>query len=175
MPVPPTLIDPARNAATSAERGTWALGEVTRTSSSIHPATKREALWPLGSARRKGRASREAVLAALLRRERRGPTYIGGGIAMPHGRNDESLLPAAAVLRLRQPVHYATADGDMADILVAVPWPKGVSSGYVPTLARPFVGQRTRHARNAADFTSPPPKSERATSEKGNYIGERIM
>ncbi|RVA02995.1 PTS sugar transporter subunit IIA, partial [Mesorhizobium sp. M7A.F.Ca.US.001.02.1.1] len=67
----------------------------------------------------KGAASREAVLAALLRRERRGPTYIGGGIAMPHGRNDESLLPAAAVLRLRQPVHYATADGDMADILVA--------------------------------------------------------
>ncbi|WP_442921265.1 PTS sugar transporter subunit IIA [Mesorhizobium sp. ISC11] len=108
MPVPPTLIDPARNAATSAERGTWALGEVARTSSSIHPATKREALWPLGSARRKGRASREAVLAALLRRERRGPTYIGGGIAMPHGRNDESLLPAAAVLRLR---HLCTTLG----------------------------------------------------------------
>ena len=90
-----------------------------------------------------------AVLAALLRRERLGSTYIGNRIAMPHGRLTGAERPAAAILRLGQPVDYATGDGDMADLLVALVWPDTGSFDFVPTLARLWRRLRTPSVREA--------------------------
>lgn len=118
---------------------TWAVGEILSPAGielDGHAATKREAFGHLAAllAGRAG-ASREAVKAALLRRERLGPTYIGDGMAMPHGRLDRSIAPAAAVLRLRRPVDYRTAEDDAVDLLVGVVWPATGPAGFVPTLA----------------------------------------
>lgn len=165
MLVPPPLIIPVFDGGdvVTAERRALAPGEILSPADILldsRATRKREALWHLSGllAQRTG-GTREAVLAALLRRERLGSTYIGGGMAMPHGRSYESLHPAAAVLRLRQPVDYGTSDGDSADLLVAVLWPQGDPPGFVPTLARvwrflrtPSVSQAIKQARTSAEL-----------------------
>ncbi len=102
----------------------------------VEAATKREAIGRLADllARRAG-ASKDHVTAALLRRERLGPTYIGGGMAMPHGRVRQSSDPAAAALRLSRSVDYGTTEDDTVDFLVGVAWPEAVPTGFVPALA----------------------------------------
>ena len=80
--------------------------------------------------------SQGAVLAALLRRERLGPTVIGDGVAMPHARLEGIAGPAVAVARLRRPVPFGTPDDAAVDLLFAVLWPKAHTKGFVPALAR---------------------------------------
>ena len=80
--------------------------------------------------------SQGAVLAALLRRERLGPTFIGDGVAMPHARLEGIAGPAVAVARLRRPVPFGTPDDAAVDLLFAVLWPKAHAKGFVPALAR---------------------------------------
>ena len=81
-------------------------------------------------------SSQGAVLAALLRRERLGPTFIGDGVAMPHARLEGIAGPAVAVARLRRPVPFGSPDDDPVDLLFAVLWPKAHAKGFVPALAR---------------------------------------
>ena len=81
-------------------------------------------------------SSQGAVLAALLRRERLGPTVIGDGVAMPHARLEGIASPAVAVARLRRPVPFGTPEDDSIDLLFAVLWPKAHAKGFVPALAR---------------------------------------
>ena len=80
--------------------------------------------------------SQGAVLAALLRRERLGPTFIGDGVAMPHAPLEGIADPAVAVARLRRPVPFGSPDDDPVDLLFAVLWPKAHTKGFVPALAR---------------------------------------
>ena len=80
--------------------------------------------------------SQGAVLAALLRRERLGPTFIGDGVAMPHARLEGIAGPAVAVARLRRPVPFGSPEDDPVDLLLAVLWPKAHAKGFVPALAR---------------------------------------
>ena len=81
-------------------------------------------------------SSQGAVLAALLRRERLGPTFIGDGVAMPHARLEGIAGPAVAVARLRRPVPFGSPDDAAVDLLFAVLWPKAHTKGFVPALAR---------------------------------------
>ena len=125
----------------------WTLGELISADDirmDVKAATKREAIGHLAEllAGAAG-APRDNVMAALLRRERLGPTYIGGGFAMPHGRVKESFVPAAAVLRLRRPVDYGTTEYDEADLLVGITWPDAEPTGFVPTLASTWRLLRT--------------------------------
>lgn len=117
----------------------WRLGELLSSADillDVQAATKREAIGHLAELLAvPAGACRDNVLAALLRRERLGPTYIGDGIAMPHARVRGSLVPAAAVLRLRRPVDYGTAEDDEAHLLVGITWPDAETAGFVPTLA----------------------------------------
>ncbi|MBX3571628.1 MAG: PTS sugar transporter subunit IIA [Mesorhizobium sp.] len=102
----------------------------------VQSATKREAIFHLAGLLAGSAGARiEDVAAALLRRERLGPTYIGNGIAMPHGRVAGSFFPAAAALRLCRPVDYGTTGDDTADVLVGVTWPEGKTAGFVQALA----------------------------------------
>jgi len=117
----------------------WALGELLSPDDihlDVQAATKREAIGHLaGLLAGPAGARRDNVVAALLRRERLGPTYIGDGFAMPHGRVRESFVPAAAALRLRRPVDYGTMEDDEAYFLVGITWPDAELAGFVPTLA----------------------------------------
>ena len=81
-------------------------------------------------------SSQGAVLAALLRRERLGPTVIGDGVAMPHAPLEGIADPAVAVARLRRPVPFGSPDDAAVDLLFAVLWPKAHAKGFVPALAR---------------------------------------
>ena len=102
--------------------------------------------------------SQGAVLAALLRRERLGPTFIGDGVAMPHARLEGIAGPAVAVARLRRPIPFGAPDDAAVDLLFAVLWPKAHTKGFVPALARIWrLLRRTeltaglRRARTAED------------------------
>jgi hypothetical protein len=82
-----------------ADPTSWVLDEFLSPSDIVlnaRASTKREAFGYLAGllAERAG-GSKEAVLAALLRRERIGPTSIGAGIAMPHGRIGSALRPSS--------------------------------------------------------------------------------
>lgn len=141
----------------------WALGELLSPADillDVQAATKKEAIGHLSDllADPAG-VRRDNVMAALLRRERLGPTYIGDGFAMPHARVRGSLVPAAAFLRLRQPVDYGTTEDDTADFLVGVTWPEADSAGFVPTLANIWrllrnatVAKAMREARTAREM-----------------------
>ena len=79
--------------------------------------------------------SQGAVLKALLRRERLGPTSIGDGVALPHARLENITHPAAILARLRHPVGFGGPDDDPVDLIVAVLWPEADAKGFVPALA----------------------------------------
>ena len=135
----------------------WALGGLISSADiqvDVEAATERQAIGRLAEllAGPAG-ASKDHVTTALLRRERLGPTYIGGGMAMPHGRVRQSSGPAAAALRLRRPVDYGTTADDTADFLVGLTWPDAARVGFVPALAgiwrllrKPTVGEAIRRA-----------------------------
>lgn len=126
---------------------TWTLDELLSPDDirlDVRAATKREAIGHLAGLLAGPAGVRSGnVMAALLRRERLGPTYIGGGIAMPHGRVGETFAPAAALLRLRRPVDYGTSEHDEADLLVGITWPDAEPTGFVPTLASAWRLLRT--------------------------------
>lgn len=75
------------------------------------------------------------VQAALLRRERLGPTFIGNGVALPHARIKGLSRPEVVLARLRDPVSPRTPNGEIVDLVLAILWPAH-QSGFVPTLAR---------------------------------------
>lgn len=149
--------------AISAKAKSWTLDELLSSADirlDVQAETKREAIGHLADllAGPAG-AHKEDVTAALLRRERLGPTYIGDGLAMPHGRVQRSFIPKAAVLRLRHPVDFATMEEDAADVLVGVTWPEAASAGFVPTLANVWrllrkaaVKKAVREARTAQEL-----------------------
>ena len=149
--------------AASSGSTSWALGELlvpVDIRVDARADRKREALRLVADLlARKTRTDPGAVLAALLRRERLGPTHVGDGIAMPHGRLAGSFRPAASVLRLHQPVAYGTNEDDGVDVLVAILWPEAGATGFVPTLARtwrllrsPCVSKAIRRARTPEDL-----------------------
>lgn len=79
-------------------------------------------------------ASQGAVLAALLRLERLGPTSVGQGVAIPHARLDGISAPAAVIATLQRPVAFGSPDDEPVDLLLALLWPKSETKGFVPSL-----------------------------------------
>src|SRR6478609_4417894 len=58
------------------------------------------------------------VLEQLEERERLGSTGFGRGVAIPHARIPGISRPVAALLKLRQPADFASADGLPVDIVL---------------------------------------------------------
>ena len=136
-PVMPVASDGA--VAVAARPASLSLGDLLAPSDieiDVPAASKREGLVHLAQllAGPAG-ASKRDVAAALVRRERLGPTYVGDGIAIPHGRVPGSIAPAAAAIRLRHPVDYGTTEHDTAHLLVGVTWPDEQPAGFVSSLA----------------------------------------
>src|SRR5690606_6124601 len=76
----------------------------------------------------------DAMLSALLLRERLGSTSIGGGVAIPHAYMHEISAPAAVLARLQRPVTFGTPEDDPVDLLVALIWPASDRKGLVAAL-----------------------------------------
>lgn len=76
-----------------------------------------------------------AVLEQLEERERLGSTGFGRGVAIPHARISGLNRPVAALLKLRQPVDFAAADGMPVDLVFGLLSPENSGATHLHALA----------------------------------------
>lgn len=75
------------------------------------------------------------VLEHLEERERLGSTGFGRGVAIPHARFPGVSRPVAALLKLRHPADFASADGLPVDIVVGLLSPENSGATHLHALA----------------------------------------
>ena len=75
------------------------------------------------------------VLEQLEERERLGSTGFGRGVAIPHARIAGLSRPVAALLKLRQPVAFASADGLPVDLVFGLLSPENSGATHLHALA----------------------------------------
>lgn len=78
----------------------------------------------------------DAFVRALFEREETGPTYMGDGIAVPHGKSSCVRIPGAAIIRCRCRNYEAEEESAEVDLCVALAIPENTESDeYIRTLA----------------------------------------
>lgn len=75
------------------------------------------------------------IVNALAERERLGTTGFGDGTAIPHGRVAGMPHLVAAVVRLAQPVEWASVDGVPVDLVMALVGPETAGADNLKALA----------------------------------------
>jgi PTS system nitrogen regulatory IIA component len=75
------------------------------------------------------------VLEQLEEREKLGSTGFGRGVAIPHARIVGLNRPVAALLKLRQPVDFAAADGMPVDLVFGLLSPENSGATHLHALA----------------------------------------
>jgi nitrogen PTS system EIIA component len=76
------------------------------------------------------------VLEHLEERERLGSTGFGRGVAIPHARMPAVMRrPVAALLKLRQPADFASADGLPVDLVFGLLSPENSGATHLHALA----------------------------------------
>lgn len=82
------------------------------------------------------RGSGEAILAAVLERERLLSTGIGSGVAIPHGKTPEvdRLLMAAGVSAT--PVDFDALDGQPVELFFLLVGPESAAGAHIKALSR---------------------------------------
>lgn len=75
------------------------------------------------------------VLDKLEERERLGSTGFGRGVAIPHARVPGLQRPVAALLKLRQPIDFAAADGMPVDLVFGLLSPENCGATHLHALA----------------------------------------
>lgn len=78
---------------------------------------------------------KEAVLNALLGREKVGSTGIGNGIALPHGRLPNLSKVTAVVVTTNPAIDFDAIDDKPVDIFFAILVPENQTEGHLQTLA----------------------------------------
>jgi len=78
---------------------------------------------------------RASVFDSLFARERLGSTGLGHGVAVPHGRIKQITQPAAAFVRLAEPVAFDAPDGQPVDLLLVIVVPEAASQQHLDILA----------------------------------------
>lgn len=78
---------------------------------------------------------RTTVLERLEEREKLGSTGFGRGVAIPHARVSGTRRPVAVLLRLREPVDFAAADGMPVDIVFGLVSPENSGVAHLHALA----------------------------------------
>ena len=71
----------------------------------------------------------------LEERERLGSTGFGRGVAIPHARIPGISRPVAALLKLRQPADFASADGLPVDLVFGLLSPENSGATHLHALA----------------------------------------
>ena len=75
------------------------------------------------------------VLEHLEEREKLGSTGFGRGVAIPHARFPGLSRPVAALLKLRQPADFASADGLPVDLVFGLLSPENSGATHLHALA----------------------------------------
>ena len=74
------------------------------------------------------------LLESLVKRERMGTTGIGNGIAIPHGRIDNTCQPIAVVITTEEPIDFDAIDNRPVDIFIALFVPENECQNHLCTL-----------------------------------------
>ena len=77
-----------------------------------------------------------AIFDTLCGRERLGSTGLGHGVAIPHARSAKALNPAAAFLRLAEPIDFGALDGEPVDLVFALVVPDHFAQQHLLLLAQ---------------------------------------
>ena len=77
----------------------------------------------------------ESIYRALLAREKLGSTAIGGGVAIPHSRDDHCDDAAGCLITLEEPIDFAAADGKAVDIVFVLLVPAEATQEHLNLLA----------------------------------------
>lgn len=104
---------------------------------SLKVNTKKQALQELSE--RAGAISSlqsREIFDALLQRERLGPTAIGAGIAIPHGKLASARSIFGVFARLASPVDFQAPDGVPVDLICGLIAPESAGADHLKALAR---------------------------------------
>ena len=78
---------------------------------------------------------RATVFDSLFSRERLGSTALGHGVAVPHGRIPNLTKPAAAFMRLSNPIPFDAPDNQNVGIMVILLVPENATQEHLEILA----------------------------------------
>lgn len=81
-------------------------------------------------------SDRDAVLAAVLRREAERSTGIGYGLAIPHGKSDGCKRLVMAAGRPAEPIDFQSVDGRPVKFIVLLVSPPDQTGPHIQALAR---------------------------------------
>jgi PTS system nitrogen regulatory IIA component len=76
-----------------------------------------------------------AVVEFLNAREDLGSTALGAGVAIPHGRVKGLKQPAAAFIKLKDPIEFAAPDGEPVSILIFLLVPEKATQQHLEILS----------------------------------------
>ena len=80
--------------------------------------------------------TRQEVFNSLLSRERLGGTGLGNGVALPHGRLQNSFATIAAFIKLQRGVDYDALDRQPVDLVFALLVPEHSTEEHLRVLAQ---------------------------------------
>jgi PTS system nitrogen regulatory IIA component len=101
------------------------------------------------------------IFDAILQRERLGPTGVGDGIAIPHGKLQRCERICGVFARLERPIDFEALDGLPVDLIFLLIAPETAGADHLKALAaiarvlrQPSVAQQLRGARDASAIYS---------------------
>ena len=118
---------------------------------------KKQALQELSdrAAEVSGLPARE-IFDSILQRERLGPTGVGDGIAIPHGKLAKCRRIFGVFARLERPIDFEALDGQPVDLLFLLLAPEAAGADHLKALARvarllrdPEIARKLRESRDA--------------------------
>lgn len=94
--------------------------------------------------------SREAVVAAIERREKEGTTGMMEGFAIPHGKDETMIAPGIFIITLDHGVEWSSLDGQPIRYVVSLLIPDGESNEthlkMLSQVARMLMKQNVKNA-----------------------------
>jgi PTS system nitrogen regulatory IIA component len=101
------------------------------------------------------------IFDAILQRERLGPTGVGDGIAIPHGKLPRCERICGVFARLERPIDFEALDGLPVDLIFLLIAPESAGADHLKALAaiaralrNQGLAQQLRGARDAAAIYS---------------------
>ena len=112
---------------------------------------KKQALQELSdrAAEVSGLPARE-IFDSILQRERLGPTGVGDGIAIPHGKLAKCRRIFGVFARLERPIDFEALDGLPVDLIFLLIAPESAGADHLKALAT--IARKLRNANFAAQL-----------------------
>jgi PTS system nitrogen regulatory IIA component len=96
-----------------------------------------------------GLAARE-IFDSILQRERLGPTGVGDGVAIPHGKLAKCRRIFGVFARLERPIDFEALDGLPVDLIFLLIAPESAGADHLKALAT--IARKLRNANFAAQL-----------------------